>query len=92
MQDRPGSIRPGRWLQRMNNAGPGFLLSFTKKIVDRCCRLRCLPCRDADLVQTFNDIADRKQAWYGSLLVRVGQNATLIADFRAEFGCKLGVR
>jgi hypothetical protein len=46
----------------MNNVGPGFLVSFAKKIVDRCSCLRRLPRRDADLIQTFNDIADRVQA------------------------------
>lgn len=43
---------------KVNSAGAKYLLSLTKTIMDRCCRLRRLPCRDADLIKTLDHIAD----------------------------------
>ena len=43
------------------------VLALAKAIVDRCCGFRCLPGRDADLIEAFDDITDRIQTRYGGL-------------------------
>lgn len=67
------------------------LSAFTKEIVDRCCCLRRLPCRNADLIEALDDITDSVKAWNGGLLVRIGQNATEIVHIRTDASGKLGL-